>query len=241
MNLNGGLVSGATGWLVNGAGGSLSAIGTITCQFNNSGVLSVGSGALNITQPFTNSGLIQMTAANSNLTGGVINNAATIQGIGIVNSPLNNLGVVRASGGELELGGVGDSSAAGAQIQASTGNTVLYVQGLATNAGTIALAGGTFDNNTRALSNAGLINGYGTLRTGGLTSTGMLNVGEGNMDVFGNVINNGTIGIQGGRYIYFFGNVSGSGSYTGVGTATFLAALSPGNSPSRSASPATLI
>src|SRR5262249_443767 len=50
-------------------------------------------------------------------------------------------------------------------------------------------------------------------------------------DVFGNVINNGTIGIQGGRNIYFFGNVSGSGSYTGVGTATFLAALSPGNSP----------
>ena len=40
---------------------------------------------------------------------------------------------------------------------AATGNTVLYVQGLATNAGTIALSGGAFDNNTRTLSNMGLI------------------------------------------------------------------------------------
>jgi hypothetical protein len=51
------------------------------------------------------------------------------------------------------------------------------------------------------------------------------------MDVFGNVTNNGTIGIQGSRFIYFYGNVNGAGSYTGLGTATFLAALSPGNSP----------
>ena len=51
------------------------------------------------------------------------------------------------------------------------------------------------------------------------------------MDVFGSVTNNGTIGIQGGRSIYFFGNVSGSGSYTGTGSAVFLAAVSPGSSP----------
>src|SRR5262249_23736356 len=40
-----------------------------------------------------------------------------------------------------------------------------------------------------------------------------------------------TIGIQGSRYLYFFGNVNGSGSFTGTGTAVFLAAVSPGNSP----------
>ncbi len=107
----------------------------------------------------------------------------------------------------------------------------MYVQGLSTNAGTIALSGGAFDNNSRTLANSGIINGYGTLRTGGLTNTGKLNVGGGNLDVLGNVTNNGTIGIQGGRSIYFFGNVNGSGSYTGIGTAVFLAAVSPGSSP----------
>ncbi len=49
--------------------------------------------------------------------------------------------------------------------------------------------------------------------------------------MFGNVINNGTIGVQGGRSIYFFGNESGAGNFTGVGAAVFLAAISPGNSP----------
>ncbi len=51
------------------------------------------------------------------------------------------------------------------------------------------------------------------------------------MDIYGNVTNQGTIGIQGGRIAYFYGNVSGAGSFTGTETATFLAALSPGNSP----------
>ncbi len=68
-----------------------------------------------------------------------------------------------------------------AQIQATTGNTVMYVSGLSSNAGTIALTGGTFDNNAHLLSNPGAINGYGTVRTGGLTinSGGLLSVGGG--------------------------------------------------------------
>ena len=133
----------------------------------------------------------------------------------------------------MDLSAAGNSNTASGVIQAATGNTVMVLQGLSSNAGTIALTGGAFDNNNHTLTNAstGIINGYGTLRTGGLTSTGKLNVGEGNLDVLGSVVNNGTIGIQGGRFLTFFGNVSGSGSYTGTGTATFLAALSPGNSP----------
>jgi hypothetical protein len=51
------------------------------------------------------------------------------------------------------------------------------------------------------------------------------------MNVFGSVTNVGVISIQGGRSAYFFNNVNGSGSFTGTGTAVFLASLSPGNSP----------
>jgi hypothetical protein len=56
-------------------------------------------------------------------------------------------------------------------------------------------------------------------------------VGGGDMDVLGSVNNSGVIAIQSGRSAYFFGNVSGPGSFTGTGTAVFLASLSPGSSP----------
>ena len=79
----------------------------------------------------------------------------------------NTAGVIRATGGELDLGGTGNTNAVGAQIQASTSNVVLYIQGLSTNAGAITLTGGTFDNNNHALSSTGIVNGYGTLRTAG--------------------------------------------------------------------------
>jgi hypothetical protein len=207
--------------------------GTVIGAFANSagGTLDLAAGdLLAISNAWTNSGLVTL-AGSAGLGGGTITNTGTIQGAGTVNSPIANAGAVRASDGELDLAGAENANAAGGLIQAATGNTVMVIQGLAANAGTIALTGGAFDNNNHALSNPGIINGYGTLRTGGLTSTGKLNVGEGNLDVFGNVVNNGTIGIQGGRSVYFFGNVSGSGSYTGIGTAVFLAAVSPGSSP----------
>ena len=51
------------------------------------------------------------------------------------------------------------------------------------------------------------------------------------MNLFGSVTNNGTVNIEIGRTAYFFGNVDGSGTYTGAGTAEFLANFSPGSSP----------
>jgi hypothetical protein len=207
--------------------------GTVIGAFTNAagGTLDLMAGDLfAISNTWANSGLVRL-AANAVLGGGNITNTGTIQGAGTINSQISNSGVIRASGGELDLGRAGNTNASPGLIQASTGNTVMVLQGLATNAGTIALTGGAFDNNNRALTNSGIINGYGTIRTSALTNTNKFNVGEGNMDVFGSVTNNGTIGIQGGRSIYFFGNVSGSGGYTGTGTAVFLAAVSPGSSP----------
>jgi fibronectin-binding autotransporter adhesin len=211
--------------------------GTVTGNFANAagGLVNVAIGnPLAFVNVWPNAGLVTLQGAGAVLNGGAITNTDTIQGAGMVRSSItNSTGLIRASGGELDLAGTGNSNAVGGIIQAATGNTVMVLQGLAANAGTIGLTGGIFDNNSHSLANAstGIINGYGTLQTGSLTNTGKLNVGEGNMDVYGNVTNNGTIGIQGGRFMYFFGNVNGSGSYTGLGTPTFLAAVSPGNSP----------
>jgi T5SS/PEP-CTERM-associated repeat protein len=179
---------------------------------------------------WSNAGLVTLNG-NAVLGGSQIINSGTVDGAGTINAPIANSGVVRAASGQLNLAAVGNTNLAAGLIQAATGNTVMVLQGLTANAGTIGLTGGAFDNNNHPLSNTGIINGYGTIRTSALTNANKLNVGEGNMDVFGAVINNGTIGIQGGRSAYFFGDVSGSGNYTGLGTAVFLAAVSPGNSP----------
>ena len=104
---------------------------------------------------------------------------------------------------------------------------------MSTNSGMISLTGGTFDNAIHSLTNNGTINGYGTIRTSGLTNSNgkLLSIGEGNMDVFCSFTNNGVVNIQTGRSAYFYGTVNGNGSFTGGGTAVFLNSLSPGNSP----------
>ena len=200
-----------------------------------SGTVNVAAGnVLAFSSAWSNSGLVTLQGAGAVLNGGTITNSGTIQGAGTIGaSVINSAGVIWAVGGELDLAGAGNTNPAGGQIQIDPGAKLRYLQGLATNDGFINLTGGTFDNNNQPLSNAvtGIINGYGTLRTGGLTSTGALNVGGGDLNVLGNFTNNGTVSIQSGRTAYFYGNVNGAGSYTGPGTAYYLAGFSPGNSP----------
>jgi hypothetical protein len=116
-------------------------------------------------------------------------------------------------------------------IEASAAAEVYYSQGLATNAGQIALIGGTFDNNNRTLANSGSVAGDGVIRTGGLTNTGSIGVGGGDLDLVGPVTNNSTVSIQSGSTARFFGPVNGPGNYTGTGTTMFLNSFSPGASP----------
>jgi hypothetical protein len=180
---------------------------------------------------------VNLQGPGARLSGGPINlqNNGTLQGAGLVTSQISssNTGVIRASGGELDFSATAIATSTQSQIQVLAGSTINFLQGLPTNSGTISLFGGTFENSGKTLNNSGTINGYGTIRTSGLTnnSTRLISIGEGNMDVIGPVTNNGTISIQSGRSAYFFSNVNGSGSFTGTGTAVFLASLSPGNSP----------
>ncbi|HEY2883203.1 MAG TPA: PEP-CTERM sorting domain-containing protein [Pirellulales bacterium] len=216
------------------------------------GTIQIGPGLqLNIANGWNNFGLVTLggsAAGNSAMLGGrPVFNSGTIDGAGLVTAAVvNTAGVVRATGGQLTMAGgpisgIGgaidqtvNSNDAGGRIEAGSGATVFYSQGLAASAGTIALTGGAFDNNNHPLNNTGIINGHGEVRTGGLTiaaGAAALSVGGGDMNVLGNLTNSGTVNVQSGRSVYFYGNVNGNGAYTGPGTDVYLAAFSPSGSP----------
>ncbi len=128
----------------------------------------------------------------------------------------------------------------GGRIEASIGTQIIYSHGLAVNTGQIILSGGAFDNNNVALANSGIIEGFGTLRTGGLTNTGAINAG-GALDVLGAVANNNLVNTLSGATARFFGPVNGPGNYTGAGTTMFLNSFSPGASPAQVSFGGTLV
>ncbi len=201
--------------LVDNTTGVVTGPGTITAPFQNFGELNLPDGPVNITQPFTNSGLIVLGGAGANMTGGSVANTGSIQGAGVVASPVNNAGTgtIESIDGTLTLfGSVANN--AGGLLTADAGSKLLVSSGLAANYGTINLTGGIFDNNSFALSNSGEITGYGTFRSGGLTNynavtfTGatstingpVTNASSGTINIFynpaiftGNVVNDGYV------------------------------------------------
>ena len=204
--------------------GTLTGSGTIIGAFSNPlGLINVVS-SIAISNLWANAGLVNVVAGGT-LGGGAITNTGTIQGAGTISSTVaNTTGVIRANAGQLILNGTSDTNSAGAQIQAPTGGTVLYLSGLGTNGGTIALAGGIFDNNNLPMTNTGNIEGNGTLRTGGLTNTATILLSDNASTVYGPIINSAGANIKiVSNTTTFYGNVTNNGAIkvTG-GVARFL-------------------
>ena len=238
MNLSGAVVTGTASGLANNSGGSIVGYGTIESPFsNNAGAtVSLTGGGLAITQAFTNAGTIQLSSLSANLTGGAVTNNAMIQGFGSIGSDIANSGTIAPNGGTLILNGSVSNTSAGL-ISTGSGSEVLVNSGLATNSGTIGLAGGIFDNGGNAMNNAGQISGYGTLRVGtganGLTNNGSIAFTSGSTTVngditnaagkvisvsfypatfTGNIINNGTFETT-SAIVSFTGTFSNNGAY----------------------------
>ena len=186
ISLAGGTI-GSFALLSNNAGGTVAGRGAITTSFVNAGgTLRAEGGTLNVTNAFNSSGLIRVEDG-AGLAGGAITNTGRIQGDGSIANPITNNGRIEPVG-TLALGGPMTQNAAGT-IAAAIGNTVVFTSGLAANAGTISLSGGTFDNNGFALNNTGQISGFGTFSTGGLTNNGSVTLTGGFTTVNGNVTN----------------------------------------------------
>jgi len=232
VELMGGAVSG-TGTFVNGPGGIVRGYGGVTAPMANDGgvihatgtqltVTNLSGGNVNggelrvddgsrlhIVSAFASSGTIVLNGENAELLGGTITNSGTLSGSGRVSNTVLNSGVIRASGGLLTLSGAGNTNAAAGRIEVFNGATLVYSQGLATNAGTIAMTGGTFDTNATAITNAGSILGRGTVTTGGITNDNLMAFADGDTDIYGDVTNNDAINVT-ECLTTFFGDVTNS-------------------------------
>lgn len=220
LDLNSGIVTGS-GFLTNWESGVVSGRGTISSGFQNIGTLSVDSGKTQVNQLFTNNGLIQLNASSANLYAEHLQNGywtwqyddqgkgyylwyrGTIQGHGQVGGVIENFhtSLIEAREGTLTLAGNLTNQGT---LAASNGAKLLVTQGLATNSGDISLEGGNFDNNNHTLVNAGRINGYGILRTGGLSNQGQMTLAGGNSIVNGDVSNqnNATITVAHSQVLF---------------------------------------
>ncbi len=213
INLNGGAING-TGTLNNNSGGTIQGPGVISTIINNDGgEIDANGGTITLTNlqgntnggelllndnseinsllAFSSSGEIVLAGNNAVLAGGTITNSGTISGFGRVGNTVANSGTIRADGGTLMLTGSGMTNAATGNIEAGTGDSVVFAQGLTDNAGTIALSGGTFDNNNNALqiNTTGYLVGSGTVRTGGLTNLNSISMADAATAFYGPVTN----------------------------------------------------
>jgi hypothetical protein len=237
LNLNGAQVTGPHA-LLNTAAGILSGPGTIAAPFTNSGTILVAPGILSIQQPFINSGVIELSGLAAGLGGASLTNTGQIRGVGVATSPLTNLGTIQPDAGTITLSGAPVQNAASGLIRLPAGGAVIVSAGLAPNLGTLDLQGGTFDNNGKPLTNNGVITGFGTLSTGGLTNapgqvitfSGALATVNGPVTnsagatiranfspvlFTGPVVNNGTIKINGAptNQVTFASTYGGAGQY----------------------------
>jgi hypothetical protein len=163
---------------------------------------------------------------------------------------VTNTGLVTGDG---QLGGT-FTNAVGGELRAQPGRSLMLTGAANVNSGQIRLLGGelTF---TQDLTNnaAGVISGNGSLiAAGGLTNIGTMNfanatnivgsidnvgggkiisAGGGATVFYDDVTNNGEIRTSTNAFTVFFGNVSGTGTFTGTGTVNFEGGLSPGSSP----------
>lgn len=220
-----------SGGLVRASAGNPLTIANLASDNNAGGELRVDDGAtLNVQSAFNSSGSIVLAGLSAALNLNSVTNTGTVRGLGRVTGTVLNNGVVRAEGGTLTFASPGNTNAAAGRLEAGVGDQLFYTQGLSSNAGTIALTGGALDNNNNPMTNPGRIEGYGTLRTGGLVNAGVISVG-GSLDVLGSVNNSNVVSTKTGSNVRFFGPVSGAGSFTGTGTVTFLNTFAPGISP----------
>ena len=198
------------------------------------GALALPSGSIvNVTNNASIATGASLTMQGGGFSAAALTNSGAIGGSGQINAPLTNApgGLVRALASDHTIF-AGGSNVNQGQIQLSggavefTGALANSPGGLITGYGSLIVSGGLLNSGSMALS--GVTNITGTVNNG---PSGLVDTAGGTTSFWGNVVNNGTVYSNSGVFTVFYGAVSGSGSFTGPGTASFEGNLSPGQSP----------
>jgi fibronectin-binding autotransporter adhesin len=184
-----------------------------------------------------NTGLVELDRATARIGGTALTNQGVLTGGGRIGAVLNN-------------------TVAG-HVQIGAGRRMIFTSAGNSNAGTIDVIGGEaqFIGDLANEASTGLITGRdATLRfTGGLSNAGSVALSFGTSDVFGDisneatgrivlsgggnatfydgVVNNGEVQVSAGSTAVYFGDVTGSGTFSGTGTNYFEGDFHPGSSP----------
>lgn len=237
LNLNAAIINGS-GNFINAGGGTLTGRGSIaTANFSNTGTVALTGGVTNITAAFINSGVIQLDSNTATLRGGAVTNSGRIEGHGLVNNTLTNMGTIEAQNGTLTLSGPLDNAGT---LATGPGSSLLFSNGLTGNSGSVQLNGGTLSNNGHTLTNSGqILASTGASRVFGSvyseSGSQIIVSGGGAVSFYDEVdiMSGAELRISNGSIATFFSLVhqrTGS-SFTGTGTKYYEGGLSVGASP----------
>jgi hypothetical protein len=158
---------------------------------NQSGSIYLQNAAfLSVASAWTNAGPISIQGGG--IGGGAIQNTDLIEGYGSIADPLNNLAgsTVLASGGLLALNSTSIQNQSGASFEIASGAT-LRVGTTLVNNGVIDNQGGLFEVSNAALTNNGVLNGYGTFQTKLTINNSKAEFQGGPAYVYGTYLNSG--------------------------------------------------
>lgn len=152
---------------------------------------------------FMNAGQILLEGNTAQFGGGDVTNTGSVSGGGGFNADMVNGGLVEANiaGAPLVLSGALTNEITGTLL-ASPGATLRITGELPTNEGLIRCNDGTFDTNGAVLANNGIITGYGTYRTGGLTNNNLTNFTTNLSFIDGDVENPGVMRVTAGVAVF---------------------------------------
>ena len=150
---------------------------------------------LNVSLAWTNSGVITL-GGDAALGGAMICNTGVIQGDGTITAPLVN--------------------GPGGQIQVPTGDW-MTLRNVSLNQGGITNNGGILDVMGAALTNAGVIGGYGIFSGNAIVNKGSVLFSGGASTVYGNYVNTtGATTYADGVTAAFYGTVTNNGTMQGI-------------------------
>jgi autotransporter-associated beta strand protein len=217
---------------------SLGNTSRIVSDLYNEGTVTNSGGILLVNGGVTNSGTIAL--AGGTLTANVLTNTGTVVGYGTLSPSLVNRQLVSATNGQLNLQGYASGAGtyraeAGATLSFNGGGTIsslfntggtIRVASLVTNtavfqnAGTLALAGGTYQTSTKLTNALGAtIRGFGTISSAAeLVNDGTLLVTGGKLTLNSALQSGGHVTGSGGELVVN-GVFTNSGSLNFVGTA----------------------